>query len=300
MPESLDKQREVIRDAFYSQFGEGGLVAQPPANAGWIAEVFDDHVIGEFGDNYFKIPYSESGDEITFVGRDEWTEVEEKREWITKIKDLKLRSSRVLKTISKTATELRVGNYIALFGGKDLEGEHFTKSTDFESSYTKTGVLYVDWEHGMGQELDSNASPGPNDILGYVDWKTAKPDEMGLWVERVLDRRNIYMNYIEVLIDAGMIANSTEALIDGIEKTKSGEIEKWPLKRDTLTVAPMEPRMMTSNVIGAVKGLAKAYPHLEALLLKESGDSTRNVTADDEGGEYQHIQLQAQAMLVLD
>jgi hypothetical protein len=102
-----------------------------------------------------------------------------------------------LKAISKTDDELRVGNYIALFGGKDLEGEHFTPRTDFESSYTKTGVLYVDWEHGMGKKVDGKTAPGPDDVLGYVDWKTAKPDEMGMWVERVLDRRNAYMKYIE-------------------------------------------------------------------------------------------------------
>ena len=295
MTESLEAQETVIRDAFYSQVGGESLVKET-ASGGYISETYEDYVIGSFGHLYFKIPFSKDGDEITFSSRDKWTEVEEKREWIAKT----LRDLRTLKTISKTQDELRVGNYIALFGGKDIEGEHFTKSTDFTSLYTKSGVLFVDWEHGMGQALDGNTSPGPNEILGYVDWKTAKPDEMGLWVERVLDRRNAYMQYIEVLIDAGMIANSTEALVDGIEKTKSGEIEKWPLRRDTLTVSPMDPRMMTANVIGAVKGLAKAYPHLEALLLEGSKDPTRNVTADDKGGEYQDIQLRARAMLALD
>ena len=37
-----------------------------------------------------------------------------------------------LKAISKTDDELRVGNYIALFGGRDLEDEHFTSDTEFE------------------------------------------------------------------------------------------------------------------------------------------------------------------------
>ena len=209
--------------------------------------------------------------------------------------------SNTLKAISKTENELRVGNYIALFGGKDIEGDHFTPQTDFESSYTKTGVLYVDWEHGLGQELDGKAAPGKDELLGYVDWKTAKTDEMGLWVERVLDRRNWYMKYVEVLIDAGVIANSSEAYMPGIKKSNSGEITKWPLYRDTLTVMPMEPRMMTDNVISAVKGLAKAYPHLEALLPEGSEDPTRSATADSEsGGEYQEIQLRARAMLALD
>ena len=205
-----------------------------------------------------------------------------------------------LKAISKTDDELRVGNYIALFGGKDIEGEHFTPQTDFESPYTQSGVLLMDWEHGVGQELDGKAAPGKDDVLGYVDWKTAKPDEMGMWVERVLDRRNSYMKYVEVLIDAGMIANSSQAYLPGVETTKSGEIRKWPLMRDTLTVEPMEPRMMTDNVISAVKGLAKSNPNLEAMLLEKSEDLTHSATEDNESGEYQHIQLRARALLALD
>ena len=205
-----------------------------------------------------------------------------------------------LKAISKTDDELRVGNYIALFGGKDLEGEHFTPKTNFESSYTKTGVLYVDWEHGMGKDVDGKTAPGPDEVLGYVDWKTAKPDEMGMWVERVLDRRNQYVKYLEVLIDAGLIGNSSTTTVAGAKTTRSGEITKWPLERDTLTVMPMEPRMMTDNVISAVKGLAKTYPNLEVLLPEGSEDPTHGTTVGDESGEYQHIQLRARALLALD
>ena len=205
-----------------------------------------------------------------------------------------------LKPISKTHDELRVGNYIAFFGGKDLEGEHFTPQTDFESPYTKTGRLYVDWEHGMGKEVDGKTAPGPDDVLGYVDWKTAKPDEMGMWVERILDRRNQYVKYLEVLIEAGMIGNSSATTNGGAEVSKSGEITRWPLERDTLTVMPMEPRMMTDNVISAVKGLAKTNPILEALLPEKPEGLTRSATDDDESGEYQHIQLRARAILALD
>ena len=152
----------------------------------------------------------------------------------------------------------------------------------------------------MGQEVDGKTAPGPDDVLGYVDWKTAKPDEMGMWVERILDRRNQYVKYIEVLIDAGLIGNSSATTNGGAVTTKSGEITRWPLERDTLTVMPMEPRMMTNNVISAVKGLAKIYPNLEALLPEGSEDPTHSATEDNEGGEYQDIQLRAQAMLALD
>ena len=207
-----------------------------------------------------------------------------------------------LKAISVTDDELRVGNHIVLFGGKDLEGEHFTQTTDLESSYTKTGILYVDWEHGFGQQVDGKASPGPDDVLGYVDWSTRKTDEMGVWVERVLNRRNKYMKYIEPLIEAGLVANSTEAITESVIKTKSGEIQVWPLRKDALTVMPMEPRMMTDNVISAVKGLAESYPHLEALLPQETGEvSSADATAGkDSGGKHEQIQLKARAMLALD
>lgn len=162
-----------------------------------------------------------------------------------------------LKTISKTDTELRVSNYMILFGGKDLTKEYFTPQTDFESDYTKAGVLYVDWEHGLDPD---KMGVNKDAILGTVDWKTARVDEKGLFVERVLNRRNKYMQYLEELIDAGLIGNSTEAVEK--EKTKDGEIKVWRLKRDSLTVIPAEPRMMTENVISAIKSLGLELPAL--------------------------------------
>lgn len=175
-----------------------------------------------------------------------------------------------LKTLGKTDTELRVGNYMVLFGGKDLTGEHFTPQTKFDSDYTRTGMLYVDWEHGMDWDEDS---PQRDDVLGYVDWKTAKSDERGLWVERVLSRRNEYMQYLEALIEADFVGSSSEAVGKGVRITTDGEIQVWPLKRDALTVTPAEPRMMSENVISAIKALSEFQPHLKALLQVEEIDT---------------------------
>lgn len=173
-----------------------------------------------------------------------------------------------LKAVSKTDDELRVANYIVVFDGRDLEGiasdaknadgtvgEHFTKSTAFDSPYTDTGHLLIDWEHGQGKKVDGAIAPGPDDIFGFVDWKTAEIDSGGVWVERVLNRRNKYMQFLESLIDAGLIGSSSEAIPEQVEKKADGEIAKWPLRRDTFTVSPMEPRMMTENVIRAAKAL---------------------------------------------
>ncbi|HUW09837.1 MAG TPA: hypothetical protein VM537_08905, partial [Anaerolineae bacterium] len=181
-----------------------------------------------------------------------------------------------LKAISRTDDELRVGNYIVLFGGRDLEGiasaqvnrdgtkgEYFTADTDLESAYTKAGMLYVDWEHGHGKELDGVDAPGEDDVLGVVDWATAKADTRGVWVERALKRRSEYVKFLEELIDAGLIGTSSQAVPDGIRKGKGGQIARWPLKRDTLTFQPMEPRMMKEygdNHIQAFKALGIPVP----------------------------------------
>ena len=106
-------------------------------------------------------------------------------------------------------------------------------------------MLYVDWEHGLAPKDE----PGRNDVLGYVDWKSASIDERGVFVERVLNRHNRYVGYLEELIDAGIIGNSSEAIPDNVEIGMDGEIKTWPLRRDTLTVTPLEPRMKNKNVL---------------------------------------------------
>lgn len=171
-----------------------------------------------------------------------------------------------IKTISKTDDELRVGNYIVMYGGRDLtpypnkdgtRGEYFSPRTQLESDYTKTGVLHVDFEHG--QDPDGLGITSDN-VLGYVDWKTAKIDEHGVFVERVLNRRNKYMQYLETLIDEGLVGNSSECISGGSRRSIDGEILEWRLKRDTLTVMPAEPRMLTENAISAMKSLNIVMP----------------------------------------
>jgi len=167
-----------------------------------------------------------------------------------------------LKALSKSPNELIVGNYMVLFGGKDLVGEFFTKNTMFDSSYTDIGTLYVDFEHGLdpdGLGIDDS------NVLGVVDWKSAKADERGIFVQRVLNRRAKYVEFLSELIDAGVIGNSSEAVRGKTLRKPNGEITAWPLKRDTLTLTPMEPRMITGNLIEAAKSLAAMFPHSKAL-----------------------------------
>jgi hypothetical protein len=167
-----------------------------------------------------------------------------------------------LKALSSTENDLIVGNYMVLFGGRDLSAEYFTKSTRFTSKYTDVGVLYVDFEHGLDpDDLGMDAS----EVLGVVDWKSAKVDEKGIFVERVLNRRASYMDVLSELIKAGVIGTSSACVPGKSLKNKDGEIVEWPLMRDSLTVTPMEPRMVGDNILAAAKSLAAAFPHNKSL-----------------------------------
>lgn len=182
-----------------------------------------------------------------------------------------------LKAVGQDDDLLFVANYIVLFGGRDAEGilskrrnadgsigEFFTPETQLESTYTKSGRVYLDWEHLQDPSPDA---PGNDDeVLGYVDWSTAKADETGVWVKRALYRHREYMKFLEQLIADGVIGTSSEAVAKKIKKATDGEIIRWPIRRDTLTVTPMEWRNKSENVIAALKGLAEYVPAIKSAL----------------------------------
>lgn len=173
-----------------------------------------------------------------------------------------------LKAVKQTEDELFVENYIVLFGGRDLSGiasgdknedgsvgEFFTKNTELESSYTKSvGRLPITWEHG---EYGDQGEPGRHEALGYVDWKTVLIDDTGVFVQRVLDRRNRYIKMLEELIEQRLISSSSEAIPGEVKKASNGELLRWLLSGDALTVAPMEPRNLSSNTLATIKALVE-------------------------------------------
>lgn len=101
-----------------------------------------------------------------------------------------------------------------------LWSDLLTPLTDFESSYTKS--------------MFRLPVKGMDHILGYVDWSTAKIDAKGLWVERVLNRRNKYLQMIERLLKDGLIGSSAEA--SKVIKNQSGRITDYPIISDKLIV----------------------------------------------------------------
>lgn len=262
----------------------------------WLVETWDEYIIiQDTNDDFQKVPYFVNGDKVELADRSTWEKVEKKEEWLPA-------KSNALKAIGENEHEIRVANYIVLWGDenkRDLEGigsptknadgsigEFFTPETDLESEYTKRGKLDLDWEH---RRDNSKGSPG-NEVIGYVDWSTAKADERGVWVERAISRASKYAKFIKDLIKAGIIGTSSEAIPEQVKKAANGKIEKWALYRDTLTVSPMEPRMITENTVQAIKALQEYMPALKSIELpqdtpkaevKGESDSTEAANADN-------------------
>lgn len=204
-----------------------------------------------------------------------------------------------LKVLDDETTDdnLVIEGYIAVYGGKDLTGEHFTADTNFESAYTRKNSILIDWEHGMEPDKVKN-QPGRDDILGKVEWTTAVSDDIGLLARHVLDRREKYVSqFIEPLARAELLGSSSEATPKGIQKTATGEITRWPLKRQSFTVTPAEPRLLTDNQLRVIKSLSNEYPQLKSLLQGGQETAANGEADNNNNGDKAMEQNEIQALI---
>lgn len=197
-----------------------------------------------------------------------------------------------MKAVEITEDEIVVQNHIVLWGdpdNRDLEGvfsnrknadgsigEYFTPDTILDSDFTAKNAVYIDWEHGQDSDAET---PDRNDILGYVDWKSAQITDEGLLVNRILNRHHSYVKFLEKwgFFKNGWLATSSEPVQSLVEKGIDGQIKSWPLYRDALTVTPMEYRMYTNeNMLAEAKSLGISINVLENEI-KSSSDNLQDL-----------------------
>jgi phage head maturation protease len=122
----------------------------------------------------------------------------------------------------------------------DLEGEFFTKATDFSLEFpAKVGVYY---NHGLDPTLGKRR-------IGRAE---VKAHDEGLWFETQLDLSDQYQAQVYKLAQSGRLGASSGAAAHLVEKKAAGksvEILSWPVAEASLTVTPAEPR----NAVVALK-----------------------------------------------
>jgi HK97 family phage major capsid protein len=130
-----------------------------------------------------------------------------------------------------------VGDYVVrgrgiVYGGKDLTGDIFTKSTDLGDtrSFVGTPVYY---DHGLGS------------IRGQIGTvKAWTPAGDGIDVEIELDKRLDYIDDVMKLVKSGALGLSTGALSHLVVR-QAGELKRWVVGEISLTPTPAEPRTLT-------------------------------------------------------
>jgi phage head maturation protease len=143
-----------------------------------------------------------------------------------------------------------VKGYLVRFGSPDatdLEGDYFTKSTDFGFPI-KVGErvpLNLYYHHGMDKVVGKKSIG-----TGYV-----KMDETGLWYEAQLDMADEYGNMIAKLCKQGKMGYSSGAAGHMVERKsvgKASEITRWCIAEASITPTPAEYR-------NSVKSLEEMY-----------------------------------------
>ena len=143
-----------------------------------------------------------------------------------------------------------VKGYLVRFGDTktaDLEGDYFTKSTDygFPVESGKRVPLNVYYHHGMDQMVGKKSIG-----TGYI-----KMDETGLWYEAQLDLADEYGSMIAKLCKQGKMGFSSGAAAHLVERKSMGgaaEITRWPIAEASITPTPAEYR-------NSVKSLEEYY-----------------------------------------
>ena len=152
----------------------------------------------------------------------------------------------------------RVRGYLVRFGGADLEGDYFTKDTDFGRPMKSGDRIAMNLYYHHGQDR----TVGKSRIgTGYITM-----DDKGLWYEAQVEMADQYQKMIQELAKSGKLGYSSGATGHMVERKKMSdgryEITRWPIGEASLTPTPAEPMNM-------VKSLKDMYGDMEGEMEEE-------------------------------
>lgn len=169
-----------------------------------------------------------------------------------------------IKILHQDDEYITVGGYGVVFGGKDLEGDTFTKSTNFFPELAPQKLTFYD--HAQGEIKSS---------FGFSEVKSI--DSKGLWVESQLERHNRYIEQVLKLIEAGALGYSSGSVPHLVERD-GGLIKSWPIVEFSLTPVPAEPRTIGVDII---KSISEQNPEFKAFLPEGEQETPAEPTTAD-------------------
>ena len=169
-----------------------------------------------------------------------------------------------LKIINVKGEAVTVGGYGVIYGGSDLEGDTFSKDTNFmaEHQSDRMPVLY---DHAMGEIKNT---------IGVVT--KVEPKEIGLWMESEINKSKEYAKHVLELIETGILGYSTGSVSHLVERLE-GQIKRWPIYELSLTTTPAEPRTLGVDYL---KKIGVALPDVTEAAESVKGDEPQTVVDD--------------------
>jgi hypothetical protein len=148
-------------------------------------------------------------------------------------------STDAIKSIEVKEGKATVGAYAIRFSGpdqKDLAGEYFTDKT------------YLGSHNGDGADVLFNHGFAPTKAFDKICeriFAAAKTtiDEVGVFVEHVLELSDEYEAAIAKLVASGKLKWSSGTASHLAKKAETGEITRWPIAEFSYTPTPAEPRL---------------------------------------------------------
>lgn len=168
-----------------------------------------------------------------------------------------------VKLLSMSDDTAMVGGWGVVFGAQDLDGETFTRETDYMLGLVPDKPVFYD--HTMNSVKHS---------LGRVVKAEVGGD--GIWIEAELDRHAEYVAHVLKLVEAGALGWSSGS-VGHLVRREGNVIKTWPVVEWSLTPTPAEPRTIGVEVI---KAMIESDPSFEALM-PEAGAATPAASADD-------------------
>lgn len=274
---SLDEQVGEVTESLMELLTGGLVTGDVPWMPGGddmpcVCAVYPAYAIVLVDDQHYQAPYVMEGDEAVIAPFDQWTRVEQA--WVaqkTAEAVTKAGKTRAVTVKAITPDTITVGGYGVVFGGVDLTGDTFTKSTNFWLSQMP-GPRPVLYEHGFDDAIDLA-------VLGST--VKVEADDEGLWVEAELSRHSRYMKEVEKLLAQGVLGWSSGSAGHLVRRDVDADkalITSWPILEFSLTPTPAEPRTLG---VQAVRSLAAALPAVKAIIGDNLPDGGVNTTEDE-------------------
>ena len=184
-----------------------------------------------------------------------------------------------LKILSEDDHTAVYGGYGVVFGDQDIEGDTFTKETDFMLDLVPVKPVFIDHSQPTFLEFE-----GKRFVLKSIDESVGdvievSPDETGLYMKLQFEKSNQYWGIVEQLLNSqktGLSSGSVPHLV----RRDGGNIKQWPIFEESLTLTPAEPRTAKIGV-ERIKKLSEDNPNLKALIPEGDGTSPENSADED-------------------